>query len=159
MVDEIWGHHDIFSFHKKDDNNAFSGSVIETISNSSNLRNPSISFTKIAGNFNANSLNSGSKLLNGAMDVLRKDLIKEGKVGVVEDGFGNKNILADEVLGDNHVDLPVVGQTVYLDSIDNLFSNIEDLDPKLVFSKKDGDDNNVNVATDPITKKDWSILI
>ncbi|PON88453.1 hypothetical protein TorRG33x02_158190 [Trema orientale] len=159
MVNEILGHRDLFSFHKKYDNNAFSGAIIETISNSSNLRNLSISFAKIVGNFNANSSNGVSKQLNGVMDVLRKDLAAEGEVDVLEDGLGNKNLRADEVLGDNHVDSPVVGQTVRLDSSSNLFSKTEDLGPKFVFSKKDKDDNNVNVAIDPITRKDRSIPI
>ncbi|PON92282.1 hypothetical protein TorRG33x02_119110 [Trema orientale] len=52
--------------------------------------------------------------------------------------MGNKNLWADEVLGDNFVDSPNIGQTVRLDSPDNLSSKIEDLDPKLVFVKKMG---------------------
>ncbi|PON99853.1 hypothetical protein TorRG33x02_042710, partial [Trema orientale] len=83
----------------------------------------------------------------------------EGKVDVVEDGMGNKNIWADKVLGDNHVDAPVVGQTVRLDSPSNLSNKTDDMDPKSVFGKKDGDNNNVSVATNPISKKDRSFPI
>ncbi|PON60097.1 hypothetical protein TorRG33x02_285810 [Trema orientale] len=75
MVDEILGHHDLFSFHKKHDNKAFSGGIIESTSNSSNLRNPKISFAKVVGNFNANSLNSGFKLPNGVVDGSKSPLI------------------------------------------------------------------------------------
>ncbi|PON85869.1 hypothetical protein TorRG33x02_183330, partial [Trema orientale] len=41
-----------------------------------------------------------------AFSVLRKDLDAEGKVDVVEDDMGNKNLWVHEVLGDNHVDAP-----------------------------------------------------
>ncbi|PON31998.1 Zinc knuckle CX2CX4HX4C, partial [Parasponia andersonii] len=85
--------------------------------------------------------------------VLRKDFAAKRKVDKVKDGMENKNPWADKNLDTNHVDLPVVGQTVRLDSPTNLSSKIEDLDPKLIFGKKDGDDINVNVAIDPISKK------
>ncbi|PON55703.1 hypothetical protein PanWU01x14_186550 [Parasponia andersonii] len=75
MVDEILGYYDLFSFHKKHGNMAFSGGIIEFTSSSSNLRKPSISFTKVVGNFNATSLNSGSKLLNGVIDGSKSPLI------------------------------------------------------------------------------------
>ncbi|PON33836.1 hypothetical protein PanWU01x14_349330 [Parasponia andersonii] len=48
---------------------------------------------------------------------------------------------------------------VRLDSSGNLSNKTEDLEPKLVFGKKDGDDNNVNAVIDPISKKDRNIPI
>ncbi|PON47246.1 hypothetical protein PanWU01x14_246270, partial [Parasponia andersonii] len=75
MVDEILGHHDLFSFHKKHGNMAFSGGIIESTSNSSNLRNSSISFANVVRNFNAKSLKGDSKLLNGVIDGLKSLLI------------------------------------------------------------------------------------
>ncbi|PON66581.1 hypothetical protein TorRG33x02_267490, partial [Trema orientale] len=94
-----------------------------------------------------------------AFSILRKDLDAEGKVDVVEDDMGNKNLWAHEVLGDNHVDAPAVGETVRLNSLCNLSNKTVDMVPKLNFSKKDGGDNNVNVAPDPISKKERSFPI
>ncbi|PON34384.1 hypothetical protein PanWU01x14_344730, partial [Parasponia andersonii] len=85
--------------------------------------------------------------------VLKKDLIVEGKVDEVEDDMGSKNLWANKVLADDHVDSPVVDQIIRLDSHSNFSSKTEDLDPKQVFVKKDGDDNSINVAIDPTSKK------
>ncbi|PON47311.1 hypothetical protein TorRG33x02_323720 [Trema orientale] len=232
MVDEIVGHHDLFSFHKKYDKDVFTSGVIETTSNSSKLRNPSISFAKVyrdkllhsdlargvdmpirfyemilKGDFShfarilididlsqplSDSLMFEASIetkdkgfvkerdqscshkkiyrlitkspvkntavpIQNAFSLLRKDLTAEEKVDVVEDGMGNKNLCAVEILGDDHVDSYIVGQTVRPDSPSNLSNKIEDLDLKLVFGKKDGDDNNVNIAIDPISKKDRNV--
>ncbi|PON49944.1 hypothetical protein PanWU01x14_225810, partial [Parasponia andersonii] len=83
--------------------------------------------------------------VQNAFSVLRKDLAAEGK--------------ADEVLGDNHVDTFSVDQTVCLDSPGNLSNKTIDLFAKLVFGKKEGDDNNINIASNPISKKERSFLI
>ncbi|PON91619.1 hypothetical protein TorRG33x02_126580 [Trema orientale] len=45
------------------------------MSNSSKLRNLNISFVKIVGNFNANSLNGDSKMLNGIIDGSKSPLL------------------------------------------------------------------------------------
>ncbi|PON47468.1 hypothetical protein PanWU01x14_244270, partial [Parasponia andersonii] len=98
MADEILGHYDLFSFHKKYDKNEFSGSVIKSTSNSSNLRNPSISFAKVIGNFNANSLNDSSKMLNGFIDGLKSPLIdRSNDVAIVSQPTLKGNYLCVKV--------------------------------------------------------------
>ncbi|PON55702.1 LOW QUALITY PROTEIN: hypothetical protein PanWU01x14_186540 [Parasponia andersonii] len=96
--------------------------------------------------------------IQNAFLVLKKNLATEGKVDVVEDDIGNKNLCDDEVLSDNHIDAHAVG-TIRLDSPGNLSNKTTDLVPKLVFGKKDGDNNNVNVVSDPISKRERSFPI
>ncbi|PON56578.1 hypothetical protein PanWU01x14_179910 [Parasponia andersonii] len=83
----------------------------------------------------------------------------KGKVDVAKDDMGNKNLWASEILGDNHVNALAVGQTVRLDSPSNLSNKTTDLISKLVFGKKDGDDNNVNIVSNPISNKERSFPI
>ncbi|PON37743.1 hypothetical protein PanWU01x14_317800 [Parasponia andersonii] len=53
----------------------FLGGIIESTNNSSNLRTLSISFAKVAGNFNVKSLNCSSKMLNGVIDGSKSPMI------------------------------------------------------------------------------------
>ncbi|PON36859.1 Zinc knuckle CX2CX4HX4C [Parasponia andersonii] len=80
--------------------------------------------------------------------VLRKDFAAKRKVDEFKDGMENKNLWAEKVL------IPIMLIRLLL-----VKRKIEDLDPKLIFGKKDGDDINVNVAIDHISKKDGNASI